>query len=147
VQGKLANVINLAIESMDDNNLENIAGIAAFARSAFQDVLEQRRIRLAGFSGGKLDPRPDVAAARLLSPEEEKRIKPWTKNTKGGGKGGGSDRSGGSGGQGGFSSSGRFFGSSSSSRSSSNWRKSNNWRDRSQSRGRDHAKGQQREQK
>ena len=52
--------------------LEYLYTAAAFVRSAFEGIQQQRRSALAGARRHKLDVRPDDDSARLFSKEEDK---------------------------------------------------------------------------
>ena len=47
---------------------------AAFARSSWEDLQQQRRGLLAGKAAPKLGPRKDQDAPRLLTPDEEEKV-------------------------------------------------------------------------
>ena len=85
VEQKLCTAMNLLTQYLESNDQSNIGTAAAWIRSAQQDNREQRRALMAGKQAWKLDPRQDDEKPRLLSAEEEKRIKP---QGKGKGKGG-----------------------------------------------------------
>lgn len=85
VEQKLCTAMNLLTNYLETNDQSQIGTAAAWIRSAQQDTREQRRALIAGKQAWKLDPRQDDEKPRLLSAEEEKRIKP---QGKGKGKGG-----------------------------------------------------------
>lgn len=81
-QQKLELVMHLLVHFFEQPEVEklvaaqHVAQASAWIRSAWQDLHEQRRSLFAGRQAWKLDPRPDDTKTRLLSQEEEKRIKP-----------------------------------------------------------------------
>jgi hypothetical protein len=77
--------MNLMTHFIETEDKGDIGVAAAWIRSAQQDIREQRRGLLAGRQAWKLDPRKDDDKPKLLTLEEEKRIKP---EGKGKGKGG-----------------------------------------------------------
>ena len=83
-QLKLENTLHLLCHNMETNNPAALGAAAAFARSAWQDLHEQRRSFLAGKQAWKLDPRPDDCRPRLLTIDEEKKIErqPRTSSTR-----------------------------------------------------------------
>jgi hypothetical protein len=87
VQRKLEQSLNLLVLHSESDNPAAITACAAWMRSAWQDLQEQRRRMLAGRDSYKLDGRPDDVKPRLLSAEEEKKISrkprpPWTRTTQ-----------------------------------------------------------------
>jgi hypothetical protein len=90
VESKLCTTLNILADFIENEDHTNIGLAAAFIRSAQQDIREQRRGLLAGRQAWKLDPRKDDEKTKLLTAEEEKRMKP---QGKGKGKGGGQSTS------------------------------------------------------
>ena len=74
IQRKLEHTMNLMVHSIETGNPKNLELSAAELRSAWEDVLQQRRGLLAGRQAPKLDKRPDDNRTRLLSAEEEKKV-------------------------------------------------------------------------
>ena len=89
-QSKLEGAMSLMVEVAERCDLSQgpLLQAAALTRSAFEDLTDLRRKTLAGYQASKLDPREDASTLRLLSPEEERRIKP-PRRFRDGGKGGG----------------------------------------------------------
>ena len=88
---KITNVLNLLVRHFETREPSTLGAVAAWARSAQQDVREQRRHLLAGRQAWKLDPRQDDVRPKPLSPEEDKKIKRYSGKGVGGkgyGKGG-----------------------------------------------------------
>ena len=74
-QKKVETAMHLLVNFMDSGDLAQIGTTSAFLRSAHQDLQEQRRNYLAGRQSWKLDPRSDDAKPKLLTSEEEKKIR------------------------------------------------------------------------
>ena len=74
-QKKVETTMHLLVNFMESGDLTQIGTAAAFLRSTHQDLQEQRRSYLAGRQSWKLDPRADDAKPKLLSAEEEKKIR------------------------------------------------------------------------
>jgi hypothetical protein len=90
-QSKLEGAMSLMVDVAEAAAVTSgpLLAAAALVRSSFEDMTDLRRRTLAGYQSNKLDPREDSSQLRLLSPEEERRIKPVGKG-KGKGKGGSS---------------------------------------------------------
>ena len=73
-QAKFEMVLHLLAHHMETTNPAALGGAAAFARSGWEDLQQQRRAYLAGRQAYKLDPRPDYQRARLLKPEESRKL-------------------------------------------------------------------------
>lgn len=76
VQSKLETSLHLLTGYFENNNPSQLGAAAAWIRSAWQDTHEARRQYVAGRQSWKLDQRTDDDRPRLLSREEEKKIKP-----------------------------------------------------------------------
>ena len=74
-QKKVETAMHLLVNFMEKGDLADIGTTAAFLRSVHQDLQEQRRSYLAGRQSWKLDPRQDDQRPKLLSVEEEKKIR------------------------------------------------------------------------
>jgi len=89
LQRKIEVTLSLLIESQDDPGQSatstNLA--AAMLRSAWEDTNDMRRKSYAGGQSYKLDTREDFDNPRLLSPEEEQKIRAGRHKGKGKGKG------------------------------------------------------------
>ena len=66
--------MHLLIDALETGEPTPIDLAAAEIRSAWEDVLKQRRGLMAGKVVNRLDRRPDDDRPRLLSPNEEKRV-------------------------------------------------------------------------
>jgi hypothetical protein len=90
-QTKLEGAMSLMVDVAERYDVSQgpLMQAAALTRSAFEDLTDLRRKTLAGFQASRLDPREDASQLRLLSPEEERRIKPPRRFHPSGGKGGG----------------------------------------------------------
>jgi hypothetical protein len=75
VQHKLEVAMHLLTQSMDTSQVISMVQAAAWIRSGWEDLQQQRRSYMAGRQAWKLDQRSDDQKAKLLSPEEEKKIK------------------------------------------------------------------------
>jgi hypothetical protein len=74
-QQKMEMVLHNLIELLETGERNQIGVAAAWARSAWQDLHEQRRRLLAGGKGANfLERRPDEQKTRLLTPQEEEKI-------------------------------------------------------------------------
>lgn len=74
VQRKLEHAMNAMVHSQETNSREQLGQAAAWVRSAWEDILQQRRHLLAGKQSFKLDKRTDDTRTRLLNKEEEDKI-------------------------------------------------------------------------
>ena len=88
-QSKLEGAMSLMVDVAEEKAITSgpLLAAAALVRSSYEDLTDLRRRTLVGYQANKLDPREDSSQLRLLSPEEERRIKPLGKG-KGKGKGG-----------------------------------------------------------
>lgn len=90
-QAKFESILHLLVHHQETGNNGALGAAAAFARSGFEDIHQQRRHLLAGKQSWKLGPRSDDTRPRLLTQEEEKKIVPerqprqTTRNVGGGG--------------------------------------------------------------
>ena len=77
MQKKVETIMHLHIHHFETGDRDNKAiGLsAALARSVWEDLNQQRRALLAGKQAFKLDPRKDDIKPRLLSKEEEKKVR------------------------------------------------------------------------
>ena len=75
VQLKLEDAMHALVGSCEQANQDLVLKAAAFVRSAFQDVQEQRRWALARGQAWKLEKRPDATTATLLTKAEEDKIR------------------------------------------------------------------------
>ena len=85
-QHKIELTMNLLVQYFETNSVDALGASAAFLRSAWEEANEARRGYLAGRQAWKLNHRQDDKRARLLSEDEEKKIRNETKR-KGKGKG------------------------------------------------------------
>ena len=76
VQQKLESTMHLMINGVENPQQQNqfLHTAAAFVRSAFEDLQQQRRGAIAGARRHKLDARPDDDSAKLFSKEEDKML-------------------------------------------------------------------------
>ena len=90
-QAKVELGLHLMAHFLECGNRSALAAAAAWQRSAWQDLQEQRRQFMAGREAWKLEKRRDDKSLKLLSEEEEKKIgKQWKDKVKprdGAGKG------------------------------------------------------------
>ena len=89
-QAKIEVGLHLMTHFLETGNKGALGGAAAWQRSAWEDLQQQRRQFLAGREAWKLDRRKDDQAVKLLTEEEEKKI--WKqqrseKSREGAGKG------------------------------------------------------------
>ena len=84
VQAKSEAVMHLLVAAMDKSDKTKIVQAQAWVRSIHEDALQARRKIFTGRQSWKLDPRPDDNTTKLLSIEEQKKIRP---QGKGKGKG------------------------------------------------------------
>lgn len=75
-QRKVELAMHLLTHYVEGGDMTTIGSTAAFMRSAWQDLHENRRHYLAGRQSWKLDPRVDDKKPKLLSVEEEKKLRP-----------------------------------------------------------------------
>ena len=75
-QKKMEIAMHKLVLSLDTNDTREVQTAAAFIRSAWEDLQQQRRELVAGRNKNKLDRRPDDTKARLLTPEEEAKVRP-----------------------------------------------------------------------
>ena len=111
VQQKLEHAMNMLVHHAEGSDPQSLQVVAAMLRSSWEDVQQNRRGLLAGKQVGKLAPRTDDDRVRLLTKEEEDKVRqgqatqkpfkarrqwrpkqsydyvPWKKPSKGGGKG------------------------------------------------------------
>ena len=73
-QKKMELAMHMLVHHMEKNDKEAIGVGAAFVRSAWEDIHQQRRFLIAGRQSFKLDHRVDDTRPRLLSKEEEQKI-------------------------------------------------------------------------
>jgi hypothetical protein len=73
-QRKMEVVMNLLITALETKDPNDTHQAAAYARSAWQDLQENRRGLIAGRARHKLEKRPDDTRPKLLSKEEEKEV-------------------------------------------------------------------------
>ena len=83
-QHKIELTMNLLVQYFETNSVDALGASAAFLRSAWEEANEARRGYLAGRQAWKLNHRQDDKRARLLSEDEEKKIR---NEPKGKGKG------------------------------------------------------------
>jgi hypothetical protein len=74
VQRKLELSLNLLVLHSDSDHPTALLGAAAWTRSAWQDLHEQRRRLLAGAESHKLQARKDDIKANLLTDEEKRKL-------------------------------------------------------------------------
>ena len=94
-QVKLELALNLIVQHLDFGSGSALAGSAAYLRSAYEDLQQDRRQLMAAGQRSKLNKREDNKQPRLLSEEEERKIQEGKAKGKAFGKG---QRSGGYGG-------------------------------------------------
>eukprot|EP00669_Euglena_mutabilis_P004215 TRINITY_DN1541_c0_g1_i2.p1 TRINITY_DN1541_c0_g1~~TRINITY_DN1541_c0_g1_i2.p1 ORF type:complete len:196 (-),score=2.85 TRINITY_DN1541_c0_g1_i2:421-1008(-) len=87
LQRKIEVALSLMIESQEDASATPTVLAAAMLRSAWEDINDTRRRSYAGNQSYKLDPRNDLDNPRLLSPEEEQKVRSGRQKGKGKGKG------------------------------------------------------------
>ena len=75
IQQKLELAMHCMVGSCEQANQDLLLRAAAFVRSAYQDVQEQRRWNLARGQAWKLDKRPDAQTATLLTKQEEDKLR------------------------------------------------------------------------
>ena len=74
-QHKLEEAMHSLLNHFEQGDQKHLGLTAAWLRSAWQDLHEQRRVLLAGGRGKNLlEKRPDDVRARLLTPQEEEKI-------------------------------------------------------------------------
>ena len=74
VQKKLENTLHLIIQSLECKDDKCLAQAGAMCRSAWEDVLQQRKQLIAGRQTSKLDQRSDDTRPRLLNKDEGQRL-------------------------------------------------------------------------
>ena len=74
-QKKVGNAMQLIIDAQEHSNLTAMGAALGFVRSAWEDLQQERRRLIAGGNSWRLQPTEDQSEARLLSEEEEKKIK------------------------------------------------------------------------
>lgn len=84
-QVKIEAALHLIMQSLDINDKQPTIEAAAWLRSSWEDLLQTRRKAFAGKQSWKLDARKDDNKPKLVSPEEEKKLR--TGKGKGTGKG------------------------------------------------------------
>ena len=82
-QVKIEAAMHLMLRSLEDDDQDYVIQAFAWLRSSWEDQLQTRRRSFAGKQSWKLDPRSDDNKPRLVSLEEEKKLK----QGKGKGKG------------------------------------------------------------
>ena len=75
-QLKMENALHCLIHFMETRQDVSLGQVAAWSRSAFEDLHQTRRGWYAGRQAYKLDPRPDDDRPRLLTQDEQAKIKP-----------------------------------------------------------------------
>ena len=85
-QSRVEASLHLLLLCADAPSWDHMGMLMAVLRSLWEDISQARRRRFAGRESWKLDKRADDDAARLLSPEEEKRVREAPKRNKGFGK-------------------------------------------------------------
>ena len=73
-QKKLEHAMHMLTHHLETGDNESIGIGAAWIRSAWEDMHQQRRSLMAGKQAFKLDPRTDDTRPRLLTKEEEQKI-------------------------------------------------------------------------
>ena len=86
-QVKIEAALHLIMQSMEINDKQPTVEACAWLRSSWEDLLQARRKGFAGKQAWKLDARKDDNKPKLVSPEEEKKLR--TGKGKGTGKGNG----------------------------------------------------------
>ena len=85
-QHKIEYSMQLLVHYLESNNHDTLGAVAAYLRSAWEEANEARRGYLAGRQAWKLETRHDDRRTRLLTEDEEKKVRPEGKG-KGKGKG------------------------------------------------------------
>ena len=75
-QSKIEQCLHCMLDSADSETTQAMAQAAAWARSAWEDLQQQRRSFYAGKQAYKLDARTDDTRPRLLTTEESSKIRP-----------------------------------------------------------------------
>jgi hypothetical protein len=81
-QKKMEAAMHMQMHFMEQNDKKHMAVVAALTRSAWEDINQNRRALLAGKQAHRLQQRQDNDQARLLTKEEEEKIKPRPKFNK-----------------------------------------------------------------
>ena len=87
IQVKLEANMHLIIAALENDDKSKLVEAAAWSRSAWEDVLQSRRKQFAGRQSWKLDSRMDDDRAKLVTAEEEKKLRAGKGKGKGKGKG------------------------------------------------------------
>ena len=74
-QWKLERVMQEMFQALEEDDKSKMLKAGAFARSAWEDLHQQRRRLMVGRQAGALDGRPDEDKPRLLSKEEEQKLR------------------------------------------------------------------------
>lgn len=87
-QQKAENAMHLMVHTMETDDLVHLNQASAWIRSLWQDLQETRRHLLVGNNHNTLEPRPDLTTSRLLTREEEQKVrqKQFTSNHRGRGR-------------------------------------------------------------
>ena len=81
-QKKMEQAMHLLVHNIETGDRETLSLSAAWIRSSWEDIQQQRRHLLAGKQSFKLDPRVDDTRPKLLSKEEEQKIIRTTRKPK-----------------------------------------------------------------
>ena len=74
-QRKMEELLNMYIHLAETKDMQHLKMATALARSAWEDLQQSRRHLMAGKQSHKLEPRTDDQTPKLLTKEEEKRLR------------------------------------------------------------------------
>ena len=86
-QAKFEAIMHLSVRALEDDDKKHIMQLSAWARSGWEDIHQLRRKNFAGRQSWKLDGRVDDNRCRLVTSEEEKKLRAGKGKGKGSGKG------------------------------------------------------------
>ena len=81
-QKKLEDSMHMQMHFLETGDKKHLSMVAALTRSAWEDLNQNRRTLLAGKQSFKLNPRLDDDKPKLLTREEEQKVKPKPKFTR-----------------------------------------------------------------